>query len=216
MLASAPSVQPPHTPSASVVVITDVDGILRHDDIRTLAEVRPVLDALSSSRLVLCSSRRAAELRALQRALGIREPFISDGGAMLHIPHGYFCAGSAAFADAGGVDDPPGGYETIDFGVRRLGHAVRLLIELFRTCAEPPLVVGIGFEWHDRVLLHEVDVPVVIRDPALDQSGLLRNVPNAYLTAACGDAGLAEVMFGDGSVGRASVLAVPSAGGPAR
>jgi predicted mannosyl-3-phosphoglycerate phosphatase (HAD superfamily) len=192
-------------PSAGVVVITDVDGILRHGDISTLAEARLALDALAGSPLVLCSGRSAAELRALQREIGIRHPFISDGGAALHIPAGYFCLGADASAEAAGTiaNTADDSYETIDFGVRRLGHAVRLLIALFRTCPVPPLLVGIGFEWRDRVLLREVDIPVVIRDATVDQSALLRNIPNAYLTIACGDNGLAEVVFGHGSVGRA-------------
>lgn len=176
-------------PSASVVVITDVDGILRHGDSRTLDEARPLLDALAASPLVFCSGRGAAELRALQRELGIRHPFISDGGARLHIPNGYF------------YETPPNAgddYETIDFGARRLAHALRMVMALFRTSPVPPLVVGIGYEWRDRVLLREVDVPVVIRAAAVDQRALLRNVPHAYLTAACGDAGLAEVLFGSG------------------
>lgn len=195
MLASAAPLVRLQVPSASVVLITDVDGILRHVGIRALAEARPALDALAGSTLVLCSSRSADALRAIQRELGIRHPFISDGGAALHIPTGYFFG-----TTAGAPDD---GYETIDFGVRRLGHAVRLLIALFRTCPVSPLVVGIGFEWRDRVMLREVDVPVVIRDAVVDQSALLRNVPKAYLTNACGDGGLLEAVFGNGSVGRA-------------
>jgi hypothetical protein len=194
MLASAAPSTVPDAPSASVVVITDVDGILRHDDTRTLAEARPLLEELAGSALVLCSNRSAKALHAIQRDLGIRQPCISDGGAALHIPQGYFC---------GTADDCTSDFETIDFGVRRLGHAVRLLVALFRACPDPPLVIGIGFEWRDRAMLHEVDIPVVIRDPALDQTGLLRNVPNAYFTAACGDDGLAEVVRGHGSVGRA-------------
>jgi hypothetical protein len=195
MLASAAPFVRPQPPSASVVVLTDVDGILRHADIGALAEARPALDALAGSTLVLCSSRSADELRAIQRELGIRHPFISDGGAALHIPVGYFCGTIAGVSDDG--------FETIDFGVRRLGHAVRLLVALFRTCPVSPLIVGIGFEWRDRVLLREVDVPVVIRDAVADQSALLRNVPQAYLTDACGDDGLLEAVFGNGSVGRA-------------
>jgi hypothetical protein len=201
MLASAAPLTRAQAPSASVVVITDVDGILRHADIGALAEARRALDALAGSTLVLCSTRGADELRAIQRELGIRHPFISDGGAALHIPTGYFCVADASPETAGTAADES--YETIDFGVRRLGHAVRLVIALFRTCPVPPLVVGIGFEWRDRMLLREVDVPVVVRDAGVDQSALLRNVPQAYLTAACGDDGLLEVVFGHGSVGRA-------------
>lgn len=192
MLASTAPLARSEAPSASVVVITDVDGILRHADIRALAEARLALDALAGSALVLCSGRSADEVRAIQRELGIRQPFISDGGAALHIPVGYFCPGP--------LDE---GFETIDFGVRRLGHAVRLVVDLFRASPVPPLVVGIGFDWRDRVLLREVDVPVVIRDAVADQSALLRNVPQAYLSDACGDKGLLEVVFGHGSVGRA-------------
>jgi predicted mannosyl-3-phosphoglycerate phosphatase (HAD superfamily) len=209
MLAStAPRVRPllrGEAPSASVVVITDVDGILRHADIRALAEAQPALDALAGSILVLCSSRSADELRAMQRQLGIRHPFISDGGAALHIPTGYFYQGADASAETlrGIPATRDDGYETIDFGVRRLGHALRLVIALFRTCPVSPLIVGIGFEWRDRVLLREVDVPVVIRDAVVDQSTLLRNVPQAYLTTACGDDGLLEAVFGHSSVGRA-------------
>jgi hypothetical protein len=87
--------------------------------------------------------------------------------------------------------------------VRRLGHAIRLLVALFRTRPVEPLVVGIGFDWRDRVLLREVDVPIVIRDRGADQRALLRNIPNAYLTQAYGDDGLSEIVFGHGSVGRA-------------
>lgn len=205
MLASATPLTRPQAPSASVVVIADVDGILRRSDIRALAEARSALDALAGSTLVLCSTRSADELRAIQRELGIRHPFISDGGAALHIPAGYFCTDAEASAEAAGpmAAARDESYETIDFGVRRLGHAVRLVIALFRTCPVPPLVVGIGFEWRNRMLLREVDVPVVVRDAVVDQSALLRNVPQAYLTDACGDDGLLEVVFGHGSVGRA-------------
>jgi hypothetical protein len=174
-----------------VVVIADVDGILRHDGSRALAGARPVLQRLTASTLVLCSSRASAEVLALQRDLGIRQPFISEGGAKLHIPHGYFC----------GTAGPGDGFETIDFGARRFGHAVRLLVALFRTGAETPLIVGVGFEWRDRVLLREVDVPIVIRASGVDQTSLLRNLPNAYVTD---NERLPEALFGRNPFGQAS------------
>jgi predicted mannosyl-3-phosphoglycerate phosphatase (HAD superfamily) len=172
-------------------VIADVDGILRHDGSRTLAGARPMLQRLAGSTLVLCSSRASAEVLALQRDLGIRQPFISEGGARLHIPHGYFC----------GTAGPGDGFETIDFGARRFGHAVRLLIALFRTGAETPLIVGVGVEWRDRVLLRAVDVPIVVRESGVDQTTLLRNLPNAYVTDnEC----LPEALFGRNPAGQAS------------
>jgi len=193
MLASVRSLPSPQPPSAGVVVIADVDGLLRHLDARTPAEARPLFEALTGSPLVLCSARGAEKLRALQRSLGICHPFISDGGAALHIPSGYFC---------GAAGDGPCEMETIDFGVRRLGHAVRLLVALYRTSSIAPLVVGIGYDWRDRVLLREVDVPIVLREPGVDQSGLLRNVPQAYVTEAPGGDGMIEVLLGHCSGGR--------------
>ena len=197
MLASAFPAPVPQPPSAGVVVITDVDGLLRHAGTPTLAEARPALDALTlgGSPIVLCSARGAAEIRQMQRQLGIRHPFIADGGASLHIPQGYFCGAVAPGS--------PDKFETIDFGVRRLGHAVRLVIALFRTCATQPVVVGVGFDWRDRVLLREVDVPIVVRDAAVDQTALLRNVPHAYLTNAFGNDGWSEAILGHCPVGRA-------------
>jgi predicted mannosyl-3-phosphoglycerate phosphatase (HAD superfamily) len=182
---------------ASIVVITDVDGILRQVDRGVLAGARSALDVLSSgdAPVVICSTRSADELKALQRQLGIRHPFIADGGTSVHIPCGYFC-GSV-------IPGAPDDWETIDFGARRLGHAVRLIVALYRTCPADPIVVGVGSSWHDRVLLREVDVPVVIRDDRQDQAALLRNVPHAYLTTASGGDGLSEVLLGRGSVGRA-------------
>jgi predicted mannosyl-3-phosphoglycerate phosphatase (HAD superfamily) len=194
MLASFPPLPSPQPPSADVVIIADVDGILRHVDLHTPAEARPLFAVLANSPLVLCSTRGATELRDLQRELGICHPFISDGGAALHIPTGYFCGASA--------DEDGCAMETIDFGVRRLGHAVRLLVALYRTRASAPLIVGIGYDWRDRVLLREVDVPIVLRDPTVDQTALVRNLPGAYVTEASGGDGVIEVLLGHGSVGR--------------
>lgn len=197
MQPSEPSPHSRHPRPAGIVIFTDVDCVLRHDGIPSLAGARSSLDALaaSGSPVVLCSARPAADLLQLQHELGLHDPFISDGGQALYIPVGYFCGTTDA--------DPPTGYERIDFGARRIGHAVRLLVSLYRSWPEPPLVVGIGSDWRDRALLHEVDVPIVIRDASVDQAALLRNLPNAYVTQAAGREGWSEAILGYGSAGSA-------------
>jgi predicted mannosyl-3-phosphoglycerate phosphatase (HAD superfamily) len=85
-------------------------------------------------------------------------------------------------------------------GLLDQGHAIRLLISLYRTCAESPVVIGVGDNWTDRVLLQEVDVPIIVRNHTVDQSGLLRKVPTAYLTDRDGPAGWVEAILGSAGV----------------
>jgi predicted mannosyl-3-phosphoglycerate phosphatase (HAD superfamily) len=80
---------------------------------------------------------------------------------------------------------------------------VRLLVSLYRAAPVPPVVVGIGDDWRDRALLREVDAPVIVRNPAVDQSRLLRKVPTAYYTDAEGPSGWSEAVLGHCPAGRA-------------
>jgi mannosyl-3-phosphoglycerate phosphatase family protein len=100
--------------------------------------------------------------------------------AMRHA--GFRCFSGPRFHHATGVQDP--------------AHAIRLLISLYRLAGDGVVVVGLGDDWADRVLLQEVDVPVVVRNPAVDQRRLLRKVPAAYLTTARGPAGWSEAIVG--------------------
>jgi hypothetical protein len=43
----------------------------------------------------------------------------------------------------------------------------------------------------------------VMKDPARDQSSLLRNVPNAFVAENAADAALSRLLLTHGSVGRA-------------
>ncbi len=194
---TAPLLSPqPPLPSASVVVIADVGSLLRYPG--TLAEVRPALTALTrcETHVVLCSDQGPDQVEALQRELGVRHPFICRRGAALHIPRGFFC-GVTADAPA------DGDWEVIDFGTPRLAHAVRLVATLYRAAGSAPLIVGIGEDWRHRALLHEVDAPVVVRNTAIDQSRLVRNVPTAYVTEAEGPKGWLEAILGHCSAGDA-------------
>jgi predicted mannosyl-3-phosphoglycerate phosphatase (HAD superfamily) len=194
---NAPLLAPqPPVPSASVVVIADVGHLLRHP--ATLAEVRPAFAALArcETHVVLCSEHGPEEVLSWQRELGVRYPFICRKGAALHIPRGFFCGLPAD----GPVDAE---WEVIDFGTPRLAHAVRLVATLYRAAGSAPMIVGIGEDWRDRALLHEVDAPIVVRNGAIDQSRLVRNVPAAYVTEAEGPRGWMEAILGHCSAGDA-------------
>lgn len=192
----APLLTPqPQAPSASVVIIADAGCLLSHP--RALAEVRPAFDALSrcDMHVVLCSDRDPVAILSLQKALGLRHPFISDKGAALHIPRGFFFGQPAAAGESE--------WEVIDFGMARLGHAVRLIITLYEAAGTRPLTVGIGEEWRHRALLREVDAPVVVRNHTIDQARLITNVPSAYVTEAEGPRGWVEAILGHCSAGDA-------------
>jgi predicted mannosyl-3-phosphoglycerate phosphatase (HAD superfamily) len=194
---TAPLLSPqPLLPSASVVLIADVGRLLRHPG--ALAEVRPAFQALAQceTQVVLCSEHGPEEVEAVQRDLGIRHPFICRRGAVIHIPRGYFCG-----LPAEGTTDSE--WEVIDFGTPRLGHAVRLVATLYKAAAGAPLIVGIGEDWRDRALLREVDAPIVVRNSAVDQSRLVRNVPGAYVTQEEGSKGWSEAILGHCSAGDA-------------
>lgn len=100
--------------------------------------------------------------------------------AMRHA--GFRCFSGPRFHYATGVQDP--------------AHALRLLISLYRLAGDGVVVVGLGDDWTDRVLLREVDVPVVVRSSGVDQRRLLRKVPAAYRTTAAGPAGWSEAIMG--------------------
>jgi hypothetical protein len=64
------------------------------------------------------------------------------------------------------------------------------------------VIIGIADDWRDRSLLREVDAAVVVRNPAVDQTRLLRKVPTAYFTEAEGPAGWTEAILGHCPAGR--------------
>jgi len=77
--------------SEKVVVFTDLDGTLL-DENYSYERAKPAIDALLRSKtpIVFCSSKTRAEIEVYRRALGIEDPFISENGAAIFIPKGYF------------------------------------------------------------------------------------------------------------------------------
>jgi len=192
-VATAPvrrAVRPPCA-VATLVIFTAVDGVLCDADSRTTDETRAALRMLAQKDipLVLTSSRPPSELLALQRELNVHYPFIAGGGASLHIPAGYF----PELTRIGAQRD---GWNVVEFKVPEAGHAVRLLVSLYRLCSEEVVIVGLADTPHHRVLLHAADVPVIVRNDKADQQALLREMPSAYLTTAAGPAGWSEAILG--------------------
>ena len=186
-------IRPAKSPCAAttLVIFTAVDGVLRDAETRSTRETRAALRMLAQRDipLVLTSARSPAELLALQRELGVRYPFVAEGGASLHIPAGYFPELTRIGAH---VD----GWNIVEFKVPEAGHGIRLLMSLYRLCSEEVVIVGLADTASDRVLLHEADVPVIVRNGGADQEALLREMPSAYLTTAAGPAGWSEVILG--------------------
>jgi predicted mannosyl-3-phosphoglycerate phosphatase (HAD superfamily) len=186
--------------TASLVLITTIDGTLRE---RTREWCAPIRDALATLGtrgvpVVVMSDRPAAEVIELRRALGLRDPFICGADSAVYVPRGYF-EGLTGFgrADAewevikcGLADASP------DDALEHRRHAIRRLLSLYHVRAGRVVTIGIGSEWADRILLREVDAPIVVRREDADQTTLLRKVPSAYLTMAYGPAGWTEAVLG--------------------
>jgi predicted mannosyl-3-phosphoglycerate phosphatase (HAD superfamily) len=175
-----------------MVVVTDVDGTLRDPRTGSLQPADSALSMLSSHGVpvVLTSPGQAAELRGLQDALGLVHPFICQNATELHVPVNYF--GDAPFEHGG----------TAAWHVIRLGateshtRAIRLLRSLYRARNDMVVLIGLGDEWEDRFLLNEVDVPVIVRNHAIDQSRLIEMIPHAFVTRGAGPCGWSEAILG--------------------
>lgn len=81
-----------HNFDLALVIISDVDACLIDGhtySARTAGEAVARLNRCGVP-LVLCSSKTRAELEELRQQLGLECPFISENGAALHVPEGYF------------------------------------------------------------------------------------------------------------------------------
>jgi predicted mannosyl-3-phosphoglycerate phosphatase (HAD superfamily) len=184
------STRPPCA-AATLVIFSAVDGVLLDAETRSTSDTQLALQMLVDREipLVLTSSRPPSELRALQRELGIRYPFVAEGGASRHIPAGYFPELTRIGAQADG-------WNIVEFKVPEAGHAIRLLLSLYRLCSGGVVIVALADSAQHRVLLHEADVPVIVRNDDAGQAALLREIPSAYLTMAAGPAGWREAILG--------------------
>ena len=74
-----------------VVVFTDLDGTLLNEKYE-FEDVRPIVARLldSSVPIVFCSSKTRAEIEYYREKFCVNDPFISENGAAIFIPKGYF------------------------------------------------------------------------------------------------------------------------------
>lgn len=81
-------------------------------------------------------------------------------------------------------------------GVADKGLAIRKLRLLYEQAWGNVLAVGLGDSLNDLSLLQEVDIPIVVRNPAVSAATrLLRKVPTARLTNAPGPSGWNEAIL---------------------
>ena len=140
--------------------------------------------------IVLISSGAADDVHALQSRLAIKQPFIAAGGGALWIPTGYFerKPGAVLSADWNVIEFAPQ-----DSSVDCV-RALRLLSLLYWRRREDGLVVGITDRRGD--VLQCADVPIIVRNPSLDQEPLRTTFRFAYVTESVGCAGWAEAIVG--------------------
>jgi mannosyl-3-phosphoglycerate phosphatase len=111
--------------SSRFLVFSDLDGTLLDHATYSFAPARPALEALRKKGipLVFCTSKTRAETERIRVALGNGDPFITENGAAIYMPAGYFPA-----------DDPEsipdGGYLVRSFGtpygeIRRVLEKIR-------------------------------------------------------------------------------------------
>lgn len=174
-----------------MVVFTAVDGILRPAAGGSCQDARLGLELLATQSVpvILMSHGAPGPVQALQRDLGLVQPFLCHGGATLYVPRGYF-------EELNGLASGDDTWDVFEFGVRDAARAVRLLGSLFSVRGDDVLTLGFGCDWEDRTLLAAVDVPIVVRQEGVDQTRLLQRVPGAYLTVAAGPAGWSEAVLG--------------------
>lgn len=264
--------------SRQIVVFADPERTLLDHRAHPCVPWCPALRVLADHQvpLVLCSSRTRAELEVIQQEFRFRHPFISESGAAVYLPRGYFSHG----LETGGRS----GYDVIAFGgphqrvvetlryaaaaqaidvrgfhdmsvqevadecrltlaearlaqlreydepfrilskdqavhnrlfgaLRRVGmrcvtsgefhhvslgadvrRSVQSLRSLYRHQFGRVLTVGVSTGHTDR-LLREVDVPIVVRDPEIDVTSVLRTVPTARVTSQAGSAGWHEAIL---------------------
>ena len=96
-----------------LVVITDLDGTLLDQQTYSYEPSLAAIERLRGQKfpLVLCSSKTAAEILALQRQLQLKEPFICESGGAIFLPRGYFPFPIAALKSQRQMD-------VIEFGKR--------------------------------------------------------------------------------------------------
>jgi mannosyl-3-phosphoglycerate phosphatase len=75
----------------NIVIFADLDGTLLNESY-SFKEVQPIINQLKAAgvKIVFCSSKTRSEIEYFKEILGIRDPFVSENGAAVFMPKGYF------------------------------------------------------------------------------------------------------------------------------
>jgi predicted mannosyl-3-phosphoglycerate phosphatase (HAD superfamily) len=175
-----------------MVVLTDVRVWNTGLDFRFESSQAQAIHALQSQgvTVVLLSPGPASSLLSIQSSVGLRVPFICSGGSEIHLPVGHvdgartLRAGSDwSVVELGRRDDVVGFCRAID-----------VLVQLLWRRREDGMVVGVSDR--DSTILGCADVPILVRNPELDQKPLRQQFPKVYYTNASGAAGWTEAILG--------------------
>jgi len=158
----------------AIVVFTDLDGTLLDHSTYRFDAALPALHSLRHKNipLVLCSSKTRAEMERLRAQLRLNDPFITENGAAIFVPHGYFHR------------DFPHDKVTQAYAVRELGtpySKLRAFLAGFKEqypnalrgfgdleAEEVARLCGLSLEEARLAKLREYDEPFVLRDMALE------------------------------------------------
>ena len=83
--------QPLKSKTRKALIFTDLDGTLLNDRY-SFKEAQPIICRLQAlgARIVCCSSKTRSEIEYYMQQLHISDPFISENGAAIFVPKGYF------------------------------------------------------------------------------------------------------------------------------
>ena len=75
-----------------MIVFSDLDGTLLDHDTYGYEPARPALGLIRSKRipLILCSSKTRAEMAGIRQQLKLEDPFITENGGAIYVPHKTF------------------------------------------------------------------------------------------------------------------------------
>jgi len=166
---------------SKTVIFSDIDGTII-DDKYSLKNTQPIISEISKKQVlfILCSSKTRAEIEYYRNQLSIKDPFISENGAAIFIPKGYF--------------DFPYDYstQTGEYNVIQLGIAYSVIRKKIRkmeengsfkitgfgdmTVEEVAKGTGLPFELAMKAKEREYSEPCIIQGKNEEEfSNLLRN-----------------------------------------
>jgi predicted mannosyl-3-phosphoglycerate phosphatase (HAD superfamily) len=189
-----------------MLVVSDLDGTLLDHTTYAFDAARAALERLRDARvpLVLCTSKTRAEVEPIRAALGSAHPFEVAAETGLTLSEARL-ARQREFDEPFVVLEPeraPALFAAIEregkrwttggrfhhiTGTNDKAAAVRLLVGLYRHQLGDVLAVGLGDAPNDAEFLREVDVPILIASPRVDQLRAL--VPGGRVTTLEGPAG---------------------------